>query len=63
MTEKTKKRLIEVQKLPDIPKSWVIIVLAGMLAFLRYEGIDSYITAGIATLIGYQTGRHIAQSK
>ena len=45
--------------LPKIPREYVIVLMFITLCFLRYIGIDTFVTAGVSTLIGYQTGKHI----
>ena len=46
-------------KLPKIPKEYLIMAMFATLCYLRYVGIDTFVTAGVSTLIGYTTGKHI----
>lgn len=50
-------------KFPEIPKTYLIAMLVIALVVMRCFGIDSFTTAGIATIIGYITGKHIEQTK
>lgn len=48
-------------KLPEIPQSWLILLLMIGLVTLRAFGIDSWTTAALSVIIGYLTGKHIEQ--
>ena len=48
-------------ELPEIPVSWVIVLLLIGLIVLRAFGIDTWTTAAISTLIGYLTGVKMEQ--
>jgi len=50
-------------ELPEIPKTWLIVIVAVTLVVMRGYGIDSWTTAGLSTIIGYVTGKHIEQTK
>ena len=49
--------------LKEIPNTYLIALLVISLVVMRCFGIDSFTTAGISTLIGYITGKHIEQSR
>lgn len=49
--------------LPEIPQSWLILALLVALCVMRTFGIDTFITAGMASLIGYITGKHVEQTR
>jgi len=46
---------------PEIPMSWIILLLLIGLIFLRYWNIDSWTTAAISTIIGWLTGVKMEQ--
>jgi hypothetical protein len=48
--------------LPDIPKTWIIFFLLISLVGLRAFGIDTWTTAALSVVIGYITGKHVAQT-
>jgi hypothetical protein len=50
-------------KLPEIPKSYMVIVLILGLIVLRIFGTDGFVTAGLSIIIGYLTGSHLEQTK
>lgn len=50
-------------KLPDIPKSWIIAVLAVSMVVLRAMNIDSWTTASLSLIIGWLTGVKMEQSR
>lgn len=52
---------IYTKELPQIPKEYLIVTMFLTLAIMRMFGIDTFVTAGMSTLIGYQTGKHIEQ--
>lgn len=48
-------------KLPEIPMSWIIVILLVGLIVLRAINIDSWTTAAISTIIGWLTGVKMEQ--
>lgn len=58
-TNSTPNQTADTTKLPRIPNEYLIILMFITLCFLRYIDIDTYVTAGISTIIGYTTGKHI----
>jgi hypothetical protein len=50
-------------KLPEIPKSYIIMVLLVGMIILRSQGIDTFVTAGLGLIAGYLTGSHMEQVK
>jgi hypothetical protein len=50
-------------KLPEIPMSWIIVLLLVGLIVLRYFGIDTWTTAAISTIIGWLTGVKMEQAR
>ena len=51
------------KELPQIPNSWIIVIVCLSLVVLRAINIDTYVTAGIATIIGYLTGVKLEQTR
>jgi hypothetical protein len=49
--------------LPEIPHSYLVAGLIIMLTLMRCFGVDSFVTAGLGSLIGYVLGKHIEQAK
>jgi len=50
-------------KLPEIPQSYLILILLAGLIIIRCFGFDSWATASISTLIGYLTGVKLEQGR
>lgn len=49
--------------LPEIPKSYIILLFLIGMIILRAMGIDTFVTAGLSLITGYITGMHMEQSK
>lgn len=47
---------------PEIPKTWLIIILFAGLVGLRVYGIDTWTTAALSLVVGYMTGKHAEQT-
>jgi hypothetical protein len=50
-------------RLPDIPITWIVLLLIIGLIILRAMNIDSWTTAAISTIIGWLTGTKMEQIK
>lgn len=50
-------------RFPEIPKSWIIVILLAGLIILRAMDIDSWTTAAISTIIGWLVGVKMEQSR
>jgi len=50
-------------ELPEIPRSWLIMILMCGLIMLRGFGIDTFVTAGISALIAYLLGVKLEQGR
>jgi len=50
-------------KLPDIPQTWFILALLVGLMGLRAMGIDTFVTAGLSSIIGYLLGTKLEQGR
>jgi hypothetical protein len=48
-------------KLPEIPKSWLILILGVGLIGLRLFGIDTFVTAALSAIIAYLLGVKLEQ--
>jgi len=48
-------------KFPEIPHSWLIVLLLLSLVTLSVFRIDTFVTAGMMALIGYLTGVKLEQ--
>ena len=49
--------------LPEIPQTWLVLLLLVTMCFLRWQGIDSFTTAGLSGVAFYILGKHIEQQK
>ena len=49
--------------LPDIPKTWIVVILLTGLIILRAMDIDSWTTAAISTIIGWLVGVKMEQTR
>lgn len=59
MTEEKPKKFC----FPEIPTSWIVVVLLLGLIILRAFDIDSWTTASISTIIGWLVGVKMEQSR
>lgn len=50
-------------KLPDIPLTWLVALMFVALIILRSFGIDTWVTAALGLLVGYVTGKHVEQMR
>ena len=50
-------------KLPEIPQSYMILILLVGLLLLMAFGIDSFVTGAMMALIGYLTGVKMEQTR
>ena len=50
-------------KLPDVPRSWIIALLAILLIALRFFGIDTFVTAGLSAIITWLVAIKFEQTR
>jgi uncharacterized membrane protein AbrB (regulator of aidB expression) len=50
-------------KLPDIPKTWIVIILLIGMVVMRCFGIDSWTTSALSIIIGWLVGVKMEQSR
>jgi len=52
-----------IKKFPDIPRTWIVVMLLVGLIVLRAMDIDSWTTASISTIIGWLVGVKMEQTR